>query len=123
MRIGELENRSGTSRHTLRYYEEVGLINTQRQANNYRCYNEQAVQDIAFIQQAQSMGFSLAEIAAILDAKRDQQIDCAQGAELVAKKMSEISEKIAGLQTMYRFLDNERLRLQSAAFARQSLKL
>ena len=52
MRIGELERHSGASRHTLRYYESVGLISAQRQGNNYRDYSAQTVKDLSFIQQA-----------------------------------------------------------------------
>lgn len=40
MNIGELERRSGVGRHALRYYEQLGLIVAQRQANNYRSYSE-----------------------------------------------------------------------------------
>lgn len=32
MNIGELERRSGVGRHALRYYEQLGLIVAQRQA-------------------------------------------------------------------------------------------
>jgi DNA-binding transcriptional MerR regulator len=58
MRIGELEARSGASRHTLRYYEQIGLISALRRTNNYRVYTAQTLQDLVFIQRAQSMGFS-----------------------------------------------------------------
>ena len=59
MRIGELETRSGASRHTLRYYEQIGLISPTRRTNNYRVYTAQTLKDLTFIQRAQSMGFSL----------------------------------------------------------------
>ncbi|MET8653406.1 MerR family transcriptional regulator [Nocardia aurea] len=39
MRIGELADRTGTSRRLLRYYEEQGLIVSQRAANGYREYD------------------------------------------------------------------------------------
>lgn len=90
MKIGELEARSVTSRHTLRYYEQIGLISPLRQTNNYRVYNEQTLQDLDFIQRAQSMGFSLGEIGEILDAQRNKLIDCAEGAKLIEKKMADI---------------------------------
>lgn len=38
MRIGELAERTDTSRRLLRYYEEQGLIVSQRCANGYRDY-------------------------------------------------------------------------------------
>ena len=118
MKIGELEARSGASRHTLRYYEQIGLISPLRQANKYRVYTAQALQDLDFIQRAQSMGFSLGEIGEILDAQRNKLIDCADGAKLIENKMVEIRQKISDLKSIYRYLDEERANLEASA-ARQ----
>ncbi|MFD9633980.1 MerR family transcriptional regulator [Streptomyces violascens] len=43
MRIGELSERTGTSRRLLRYYEEQGLIISSRSPNGYRSYDENLV--------------------------------------------------------------------------------
>ena len=43
MRIGELSERTGTSRRLLRYYEEQGLIIASRGANGYRDYDQATV--------------------------------------------------------------------------------
>jgi DNA-binding transcriptional MerR regulator len=43
MRIGELSERTGTPRRLLRYYEEQGLISSQRTGNGYRDYTEATV--------------------------------------------------------------------------------
>ena len=43
MRIGELSERTGTSRRLLRYYEEQGLIVSERCANGYRDYDPRFV--------------------------------------------------------------------------------
>lgn len=43
MRIGELSERTGTSRRLLRYYEEQGLIAAERCRNGYRAYDERFV--------------------------------------------------------------------------------
>ncbi|MCG6496227.1 MerR family transcriptional regulator [Kitasatospora sp. A2-31] len=43
MQIGELAERTGTSRRLLRYYEEQGLIFSERCANGYRTYDESSV--------------------------------------------------------------------------------
>ncbi|KPA88093.1 transcriptional regulator, MerR family [Pseudomonas asplenii] len=117
MNIGELERRSGVGRHALRYYEQLGLIVAHRQANNYRSYSDQTVADLAFIQSAQGVGFSLAEIGEILAARRGNTINCAQGAALVASKMAEIQTKITTLQATYAFLDGERAKLEASAIA------
>jgi|SRR5689334_4470035 len=46
MRIGTLAERTGTSRRLLRYYEEQGLIGSQRSANGYRDYAESCVDKV-----------------------------------------------------------------------------
>jgi DNA-binding transcriptional MerR regulator len=102
----------------LRYYEQIGLISPTRRTNNYRVYTAQTLQDLNFIQRAQSMGFSLGEIGQILDAQRNKTIDCADGAKLIEKKMAEIRQKIADLKSIYRYLDEERANLEASA-ARQ----
>ncbi|MEC3980934.1 MerR family transcriptional regulator [Amycolatopsis sp. H20-H5] len=43
MRIGELSERTATSRRLLRYYEEQGLINSARSPNGYRAYDAKLV--------------------------------------------------------------------------------
>lgn len=122
MRISELEASSGASRHTLRYYEQIGLISPQRLTNNYRSYTAQTLQDLDFIQRAKSMGFSLSEIGEILDAQRKKLINCAEGAALIGKKMAEIEEKITNLQSIYRFLSEERIRLEISAAAQLEIQ-
>jgi len=117
MNIGELERRSGGGRHALRYYEQLGLIVAQRQANNYRSYSEQAVADLNFVQTAQRGGFTLAEIGEILAARRGNTLDCVQGALLVSGKMAEIQAKIQTLQAAYEVLDSERAKLVASAIA------
>ncbi|MFD3513590.1 MerR family transcriptional regulator [Streptomyces sp. NPDC058657] len=49
MRIGELSERTNTSRRLLRYYEEQGLIAAERAANGYREYDERFVDRVAQI--------------------------------------------------------------------------
>ncbi|OLT05041.1 MerR family transcriptional regulator [Pseudonocardia sp. CNS-004] len=43
MRIGELSERTGASRRLLRYYEEQGLIESDRRPNGYREYGDAIV--------------------------------------------------------------------------------
>jgi DNA-binding transcriptional MerR regulator len=46
MRIGELSKRTATSRRLLRYYEEQGLLVSERSPNGYREYDERFVDRI-----------------------------------------------------------------------------
>ncbi|MFJ9343345.1 MerR family transcriptional regulator [Streptomyces sp. NPDC101733] len=49
MRIGELSERTGTSRRLLRYYEEQGLIKATRSLNGYREYDEDCVDRVVTV--------------------------------------------------------------------------
>ncbi|MEK8174532.1 MerR family transcriptional regulator [Streptomyces sp. M19] len=50
MRIGELSRATGASTRSLRYYEDQGLLSSVRRSNGYREYGEEAVRQVAFIQ-------------------------------------------------------------------------
>lgn len=116
MRIGELERRTGLSRHTIRYYESQGLLATPlRQLNNYREYPANAIEELRFIRQAQALGFSLREVAEVLAAMRESRIDCAAGARLVQSKREAVEAKIAELRKMRAFLMAEQDRLERSA--------
>lgn len=58
MRIGELSEATGVTPRALRYYEQQGLIQSQRRANGYREYGTDAVQVVAFIQDLFAAGLS-----------------------------------------------------------------
>ncbi|GAB7109969.1 MerR family transcriptional regulator [Streptomyces phaeofaciens JCM 4814] len=63
MRIGELAARTGMTRDTIRFYEKVGLLAGRRLANGYRDFPPEAVAWLQYVRTAQTLGFSLAEIA------------------------------------------------------------
>jgi DNA-binding transcriptional MerR regulator len=65
--IGQLAERTGVSRSALRYYEEQGLIKpAARTGAGYRLYDTDTADKLLFIQRAQRLGFSLADIGAML---------------------------------------------------------
>lgn len=63
MRIGELAAQVGLTRDALRFYEQVGILTSERRANGYREYPPEAVPWLEYVRTAQALGFSLAEIA------------------------------------------------------------
>ncbi|MEM7346809.1 MAG: MerR family transcriptional regulator [Chloroflexota bacterium] len=65
--IGQLAKQMGVRTSTLRYYEKEGLITPDgRSESGYRLYKPEATQTIQLIQRAQRVGFSLADIKALL---------------------------------------------------------
>lgn len=120
MRIAELEQRTGVSRHTLRYYEKEGLLlEVGRRGNNYRDYSEKAVQRVGMVRQLKALGFSLKEIRDVLDALRSERIDCDQGAALMAEKKATVDRKITELKAVSVMLGDEQKRLLASAEAQR----
>jgi DNA-binding transcriptional MerR regulator len=66
MRIGELARRTGLAPSRIRFYERVGLLTVERQADGYRSYSEEAVLALRLVTTAQRAGFSLDELRALL---------------------------------------------------------
>lgn len=66
MRIGELAARAGVSVRALRYYEEQGLLHSERTSGGQRDYVEAAVQRVGFFQVMYAAGLSSKRIAEML---------------------------------------------------------
>jgi MerR family transcriptional regulator, redox-sensitive transcriptional activator SoxR len=60
--IGETAKRSGVAASALRFYEERGLIESERAGSGHRRYPRPVLRRIAFIVFAQRVGLSLEEI-------------------------------------------------------------
>jgi MerR family redox-sensitive transcriptional activator SoxR len=64
--IGEVARRSGVASSALRFYEERGLIASERSGSGHRRYDRSVLRRIAFIVFAQRVGLTLDEIGAEL---------------------------------------------------------
>jgi MerR family transcriptional regulator, redox-sensitive transcriptional activator SoxR len=60
--IGDLSARSGVAKSALRFYEQRGLIQSERTAGNQRRYARSQLRRVAFIRAAQRVGLSIDEI-------------------------------------------------------------
>ena len=64
--IGEVARRSGVAASALRFYEERGLIRSERAGSGHRRYRRSVLRRIAFVVFAQRVGLTLEEIGAEL---------------------------------------------------------
>jgi len=67
MRISELSKLTGASVRSLRYYEQKGLIATERGENGYRNFNQMTVERVKTIQFYLSLGFTTEQIESFLN--------------------------------------------------------
>ena len=104
MRIGELAHKSGVSTRALRYYEEQGLLESDRTFSGQRVYPDSAVDRVLLIQQLYTAGLSSRLIKPLLPGIDAKVI----GPELMQCLISEranITQRTADLQEAGRRLD------------------
>ena len=108
MLISELSKRTGVSIHTLRYYENYGLIagraDENVKSNNYKQYDEVLVDKVEWIIQTKKAGFTLSEIRKSLDDWYNKRLSMGKKIEIVQKKIEEIDTKIRELKQVRKFL-------------------
>jgi DNA-binding transcriptional MerR regulator len=66
MRISQLAATAGVPASTLRYYDSVGLLPSERTSAGYRAYGPEAIERLDFIGAAKNLGLPLDEIAELL---------------------------------------------------------
>ena len=99
--IGEVSKRSGVAASALRFYEERGLISSERAGSGHRRYPRPVLRRIAFIVFAQRVGLSLDEIAAELDKLPAQGVPRRRDWSRLSKGWSErIDARIAELERL-----------------------
>ena len=104
--IGELAERCGVSRDTLRFYERERLLPpARRSASGYRLYAEADAERVLFIRRAQVTGLTLDDIRELL---RAQQLRTPESCRRVAARLKErveaVDRKIAELKAFRREL-------------------
>lgn len=99
--IGEVAARSGVATSALRFYEDQGLIDSERTDAGHRRYPRAVLRRVAFIVFAQKVGLSLDEIRAELARlPRNRAPDRADWSKLSGGWTRRIDARIAELQRM-----------------------
>jgi MerR family redox-sensitive transcriptional activator SoxR len=99
--ITEVSRRSGVAASALRFYEERGLIKSERAGSGHRRYARPVLRRIAFIVFAQRMGLSLEEVGAELAKLPANRVpERSDWAKLSAGWTKRIDERIAELERL-----------------------
>ena len=105
MNIGEAATASGVSAKMIRHYEENGFIpRARRTAAGYRIYAPEDIHVLRFIRRSRDLGFSLAEIKALLGLWNNRRRASVDVKRLVEKHVKDLDQKISELQAMRRTL-------------------
>jgi DNA-binding transcriptional MerR regulator len=103
VRSGEVAAAAGVNLQTLRYYERRGLLDEpERSLGGHRVYRDEAVTTLRVIKAAQRLGFTLSEVAELLDTARHRHAR-GEGAGLQARaraKLADVETKIADLSVI-----------------------
>jgi MerR family transcriptional regulator, mercuric resistance operon regulatory protein len=106
LRAGEVAERAGVNLQTLRYYERRGLLPAPPRSNGgHRQYDAGAVTVLRVIKAAQRLGFTLDEVADLLEVGRHHHTRRPAGLQEAARaKLAEVDARIADLRLIRKTL-------------------
>ncbi len=97
--IGVLAGQAGVNVETIRYYQRIGLLHEPpKPAQGYRRYPQQVVSRIHFIKRAQELGFSLKEIAELLQLNDGS---CSTARHMAEQKRELVTARLNDLKCLY----------------------
>lgn len=107
MWIGELARKAGVSIQTVRFYERKGLLPEPYRwpDSGRRDYDEEALQQMHFIQSAKAAGFTLRKIRELLDMRLLPGKSCAEVQVMIQEKIEELDHRLVEIRRMRKSLD------------------
>lgn len=97
MRIGDLATATGASARSLRYYEEQGLLVSERSSGGQRHYPESAVERVTLIQSLLAAGLSSNTIHDVLPCITEEAIRTPWLAQRLCTELSRVEDQIDSL--------------------------
>ena len=99
--IGELAKRTGVKVPTIRFYEQIGLLDPPpRTEGNQRRYGMKEADRLNFIRHARELGFEVGDIRDLLDMYAQPQASCHQADSIARRHLAEIDRRIASLKAL-----------------------
>jgi len=105
--IGQLANAAQTPAATIRYYEKIGLLSKPtRTDSNYRQYDTEDVDRLAFVRRARDIGFTIDQVRSLLSFSDQRDADCCKVMAMTKQHLHEVEQKIADLVALKDQLTN-----------------
>lgn len=103
--ISEVARQAGVRASAIRYYESMGLLSPPQRVSGQRRYNSDVLRRLAFIQTAQSVGFSIAEMQLLLHELDGDEPLSTRWQTLAQQKLTEVNALLQRAQSMKRMLE------------------
>ena len=105
--IGTAAHLSGVSAKMLRHYESLGLLGqVNRTDSGYRQYTPADVHTLRFIKRCRDLGFSMAEIAELVNLWQNRSRASSSVKRIAQKHVDDLNTRIAAMQAMQRSLSD-----------------
>ncbi len=103
--ISQLAQAAEIPTTTVRYYERIGLVEPEdRSAGNYRLYSDNSLRKVKFIRSAQSIGFTLDDVKALLATPDSTAACCREVQSLIEERLAEVGQRLKDLRHVQRVL-------------------
>ncbi len=106
--IGALARQANTTKDTVRYYDQLGLLKSRKRQAGSRFYNEfhpECIERIELIKSAQAVGFTLTELKEGLNDYYDGQLDIDEQLLVNKKKLEQLKKQQANVNLMIKQLN------------------
>lgn len=99
--IGDLSVRTAVKVPTIRYYEQIGLLDAPpRTGGGQRRYGDKEVNRLNFIRHARELGFEIDDIRELLAMTAAPQASCHQADSIAKNHLVEVDRRIASLKAL-----------------------
>jgi DNA-binding transcriptional MerR regulator len=103
--IGDVSRKTGVKVATIRYYEQVGLLDAPlRSDGNQRRYGMQDLERLSFIKHARDLGLSIEAIRELILLSADPCNSCGSADRIAGQHLQQIRDKISRLRSLEREL-------------------
>lgn len=101
MAIGKLAEIAATKVQTIRYYEEIGLIQPfKRSEGGHRLFDPRDVQRLKFIRHARELGFGIEEIRGLLQLSDNPDTSCAAADTIARTHLEQVEIRLTKLRAL-----------------------
>lgn len=101
MKIQKLAERSGVSKKTIRYYEEIGLLPAAaRSDSGYRAYRDSDVGRLVFIRRCRELQIPIKELKKLVRVQTDQEAPCAEVDQIINTQLAKVRARINELRQL-----------------------